>query len=126
MAAGPIGTAYGVAATAGFMLIIYVAATLHVLVIRVRMLVNAIWRTLAAVAIMALAVHELCAGWPDDLYSSVVAELIAATALGAITYIGGHLVIWRLAGSPEGAEKDVLAALMPLARRWRTSIRLGT
>jgi lipopolysaccharide exporter len=121
IAAGPIGTAYGVAATAGIMLIIYVAATLHVLLIRVRMLVRAIWRTLAAVAVMGLAVHALSEVWPDDLYRSAAMELTAAIAVGAITYIGAHLTIWRLAGSPQGAEKDVLAAVTPLARRWSTS-----
>jgi lipopolysaccharide exporter len=121
LAVGSIGAAYGVAFTAGIMLVFYVSATLRALSLHVRVVVHAIWRTLTSVAIMGLAVHTLSTAWPEHVYRSAPVELITAIATGLITYIGAHFIIWRLVGSPQGAEKYVLAAVTSLARRWNTS-----
>lgn len=123
--AGPIGAASGIAFTSAIMLTIYVAVTLNVLSISVRKLVNRIWRTVIAVAIMVLAVRELCIVLAANMPSSTVAGLAAAVAVGSVTYITAHLIIWRLAGLPPGPERDIVSVIAPWARRWRTSIRFS-
>lgn len=126
MAAGAIGTAYGVVVASAIISGIYITTTLRVLSLSVRPLIIAVWRTLAAVAVMTLAVHFLIAGWPQiGTETSAIVKLAAAVAVGILVYGVALLGFWRLAGAPEGAETMILRALAPRLRQWRTGLGFG-
>jgi lipopolysaccharide exporter len=115
--AGPIGTAYSVAIASGIMLSIYIAVMLRLLAIPADSLIRATWRTGAAVIIMACGVRWLCGVWPQNISSSPTQELMGAVVFGVVIYVAAHVALWRVAGSPEGAEKQVITAVI----RWRGS-----
>ena len=126
MANGPIGTAFAAVATSALMLVIYVTITLRTLSLRFNELIATVWRTPAAVVVMALSVYSLMSVWPArDIASSEIIELLSAMVLGAVVYAGAHLAFWRAAGSPDGAERDVLSAVAPLAQQFWASLHLG-
>lgn len=79
-------------------------------------LVEAVWRPLAAAAIMAGVVH---------LVTGLVAsgtggfDLAVQIITGAITYALAMLGLWRVCGKPRGIERDVIEMLA--ARRHRSA-----
>ncbi|MEX0758090.1 MAG: oligosaccharide flippase family protein, partial [Tistlia sp.] len=67
---------------------------------------GALWRPLAASGAMALAVWL---GHQEQF--PLVLRLVLDVALGALAYVAASLVLWRIAGRPEGAESFLLAQL---------------
>ncbi len=66
--------------------------------------VPAIWRTVCATAVMALALWQTGLGWVAlDVY-----RLPLAVLTGAIVYAATLLALWRLTGRPLGPESDTL------------------
>jgi O-antigen/teichoic acid export membrane protein len=65
-----------------------------------------LWRPLAACSLMSLAVASVP---PSN--EGVLVDLIVKVAAGAISYSAALLLLWRLAGSPEGAERFFLGAI---------------
>jgi lipopolysaccharide exporter len=122
---GPLGTAWGVAGAAALMLTIYITIMLRLLSIPFRVVALAVWRTLAASAIMALAVQMLCAFWPTNILPLAIAELFAVSVIGMVTYIGTLLAIWWMTGSPSGPEREALSAIAQLVRRYRAANQEG-
>jgi lipopolysaccharide exporter len=118
---GSIGTAFASVITSAIMLTIYVAITLRVLGTPFRTLVASVWRSVAAALAMAFFLHILTPLWPwGDGELPAIAELLASFAIGAVTYVVSHFVLWRLAGSPPGAEKEALTVVVPLIFRSRS------
>lgn len=72
--------------------------------LRVRELLASIWRPCAAAAIMVAGVLAL----PSLAAMPAVAQLLVKVALGATIYLTSLLVVWRLAGCPDGAESYLL------------------
>jgi lipopolysaccharide exporter len=124
---GPIGAATGAAITAGTMLTIYLTITLRVLSIPFFMVIVGVWRSIAAVMLMVLTVRFVMSAWPvSDFPWATMVELLAIVGIGVLTYTVTHVALWRLSGSPDGAERDILAALVILLRRGRPVQGLGS
>lgn len=75
--------------------------------LRVREMLNSIWRPCAGSVLMAFALAVLPAmtGFP------VTVQLLLKVALGAIVFAGTVLALWRLSGCPSGAESYLLEKL---------------
>jgi lipopolysaccharide exporter len=115
---GPIGAAVAVVATSAIMLAIYVVITLQALSLQFRSIVVVVWRSLAAAFLMACALYFLIVSWPlGDGDGAPVAQLAASIGVGALVYIGTHLALWRMVGSPAGTEKNVLFILVSYLER---------
>ncbi len=117
---GLAGATYALVATAAFSVMLYVGITLRILALAPTAILHATWRTIVAAVIMAAGVHVLLASWPHGLTgAALILELASAVAAGALIYTATHLVLWRLTGSPAGAERNVLTAVEVVLRRWR-------
>jgi len=71
---------------------------------------KASWRSLIAAAVMWAALTQL--PFPDISHFSaplMAGWLIVKIAIGAIIYIGLHLLLWHAAGRPEGTETRMLS-----------------
>jgi lipopolysaccharide exporter len=71
-------------------------------------LTGRVWRPVLAAAAMAALLAATGLGWSDD---SGPADMLAAVAVGAVTYGVVLLGSWLAAGRPIGGETDVLALL---------------
>jgi hypothetical protein len=50
--------------------------------------------------------------WPiGETMLDLVSPVAGIVSLGALVYVGVLLILWRLAGSPRGAETNALAGL---------------
>src|SRR5690606_20704393 len=80
-------------------------------------LLKTFWRPLVGIVVMAVAVERLSADWTvaAELADQAL-RLTGAVGLGATTYAGVVLLLWLLAGRPEGAERIVLDHLWPMIR----------
>ena len=109
---GALGVAWAMVLSAAIILVAYVGTVLRLLRISLFSLIVAIWRPFAALAAMAAAVTTVDAEWPVAASTwMTAAELAAMVAVGAVTYIGTALLLWRLSGAPAGAEQQILNAL---------------
>ena len=124
--AGPIGAAYAIVAGSAILLATYLGITLAVLAIGFNRLIAAVWRSLAAVLVMAIAVRLLMSiSATGTEHLAPLVQLLVLVIAGALVYVGVHLVAWRLAGSPDGPERDVLTVVVPHARQWWSALGLG-
>jgi PST family polysaccharide transporter len=76
-----------------------------------------IWRTIASILVMAIGTTELKLLMARAGMSSLLGQLILTSLSGAAMYVGAHLLLWRLSGSPESAEKLLLRLAGKLADR---------
>lgn len=86
----------------------------HLLEMRAADLAAALWRPVAAAAVMAVVVtglHPLLPALPP-------LRLPLDAAIGATAYIGATLGFWVLAGRPDGAERTLLGTLPAILRRF--------
>ena len=88
--------------------------------VRLRDVLAAIWRCLAATAAMAAVLGISGLGWEGGMLS-----LLAGAGVGAAVYAAALAALWLLAGRPAGAEADLwamlLATLLATLRRIRAS-----
>ena len=75
-------------------------------------LVARLLRPLAASALMALAVTSV-----PESGSGMLVDLIAKILVGVATYCAALLLAWRVAGSPDGAERFFLDQLRARLKR---------
>jgi lipopolysaccharide exporter len=113
---GAVGTAWAHLASAA----VFVPASLAVVFRRLSLPVGefakSVWRTVAAVAVMSVAVRividlALGAGW------SSLAALVAGVATGVAAYPAAVGALWTLTGRPDGPEKLLIEKLAGLAKR---------
>jgi lipopolysaccharide exporter len=124
---GAIGTAIAIVASTAISSAMYVGVTLKLLSASLDRLLSAVWRTLVSVAVMAVAVEALSWMWSSlERPPPAFLQLISAVTLGVISYVGVHFALWRLVGSPDGAEADSLRALGPTLMRLRGAIGFGS
>ena len=123
ISAGAHGLAWAVVATAAIVSLIRFTMVLRVLELLRLGEVNAtIWRTVAASAIMAVGVTYLDGSWPASSSLTDIAIRFATDALsGAAIYTIILLGLWRLSGSPDGAEKHVISFLR--STKWAPFVR---
>jgi len=69
-------------------------------------IVARLWRPVVAAGLMGLVVGSV-----PESGSGVLVELLLKVFVGVVTYSGGLLLIWRLAGCPDGAERFFLSHL---------------
>jgi O-antigen/teichoic acid export membrane protein len=81
--------------------------------IRVPDLLSRIWRCLAASALMIAALVLSGLGWTASGPSAGanIRQLLLASMLGGVVYIGSLLGLWLLSGKPDGPELDVLSLI---------------
>jgi len=72
----------------------------------------AVWRTFAALLAMVFIVAFVSANYAGDGSAQSLPLILASQVLaGALTYLGVHLGLWRLCGSPDGSEQQALGAM---------------
>ena len=115
---GAHGAAAAVAVGAGTLVITYSIVLSRLIAVGWNDLLGAVWRSLFAVAVMTLAVFAVSETWvPSDAMPWLILKLAVEVAVGAVVYTATHLAVWRLCGSPTGAESYVLAALRSASTR---------
>ncbi len=82
-------------------------------------LVSRTWRSVAATALMVIAILNL--GLSERLtgpmLGSPAMQIITISSIGAIIYVSSHLALWVLSQRPAGAETFLLAQLSRVYRR---------
>jgi O-antigen/teichoic acid export membrane protein len=98
--------------------VIWTLALLPILELRLREVINALWRTVAsclAMAAMLLAFTPLTTAGVSML---VIAErMIVAIAVGAATYLGTQTALWLMSGASDGPEARAWSYLDTRVRR---------
>jgi O-antigen/teichoic acid export membrane protein len=112
--AGPVGAAWAFLATALVLVPVRYAVLVYYLKLHLIDIVDAMWRPLAAAAGMLVTVN-LVAGYlgPADQLSMQIAHLGLTVMIGAAAYPAYLVILWRLSGSPDGAEATVLRNVLP-------------
>jgi O-antigen/teichoic acid export membrane protein len=119
---GAAGVAYAIAASSGLLLLGDYVVTPRVLGVRTRSFLAVVWRPLVAVLVMVGIVVLVRGQLPSPQSASGhLLSLAASAAAGAIVYIATVFGLWRVAGSPDGAERRVLAALARAPGRKRAA-----
>jgi len=109
---GPLGAAWSFAIAAGTALPVQLLLLRRALGLTLYRWIAEVWRPLAAVVVMHLAVTTLLSGLaPTESTASHAWRLLAAAAGGALFYVATVMLLWRLTGRPEGAEATVLGYL---------------
>lgn len=109
---GVYGVAWAVVASEALTTSIAIGFVLRELGGKVPMVLRPLWRSLGALIAMTAAVL-----WVGDLFAhgeGVIAhslELLVEGLVGVSVYVAGLLVLWRLAGMPDGPEKHTIAAV---------------
>lgn len=80
-----------------------------------------VWRPVVAAAGMAGVLSAVKAHWPMQVGLALIIPQVAAIAvLGAVVYAAAVLALWKLAGSPAGAETRALGLLRDFNGRLRS------
>ncbi|MBX7483450.1 lipopolysaccharide biosynthesis protein [Qipengyuania qiaonensis] len=76
-------------------------------------------RSLVSAAAMAVVVllFQRTAGLADGTLMQAVLDIAANAALGAVVYIAANLLLWRLAGRPNGPETELIGMAAKVIRR---------
>ncbi len=107
---GALGAVWSMAAIEALGLVLGLHVVGRFLNIRTLEFMSTAWRTAGAAALVAVAVLALRAVWPDAAsFVWSLAELVTCLAVTALVYGGAHLLLWRIAGRPAGAEQTLLA-----------------
>ncbi len=70
------------------------------------------WRSLAALALMAVVVHAVVRLWPfDRSWSTDAGLLVSAILIGAATYVTTSLLLWHRFAAGSGPERHVMRHL---------------
>ncbi len=125
---GATGAAWAVTAANIVLFLNGLSMALSALEMSVLPVLIAIWRTLASTGMMVVVVLAAQHFLPDS--SSLLdhaLELIICIASGAITYLGVHLLLWRICHYPKGAESQVIAVIQKklLGRNYEYSADMG-
>jgi O-antigen/teichoic acid export membrane protein len=109
---GVSGTIWSLVATSSAAAIVSLILAIRVLKLSAAGLCAAVWRTFAALSVMVPMVWLVSASYADDGGArSLSLILLSEIAAGVVSYIGTHLGIWRLCGSPDGSERQILNAV---------------
>ena len=78
------------------------------------------WRSLVAVAVMSAVLILMPASSPAGMSEfAILLSVLPRIAVGAIVYVAAHVLLWKLAGSPDGFESKVLEILNKALTRFR-------
>jgi O-antigen/teichoic acid export membrane protein len=119
---GALGMAIGLAATAALNALAWNRTAVRLMGLRLRDLGREAWRSFAAAAAMSAVVVLLRLGLEGEGWGPVMRLLLLAAA-GAGTLVAAQYLLWRLQGSPAGAERQLLRTAGGAIGRLRS--RLG-
>ncbi len=106
---GAVGAAAAVAVAAVVVTVADSVAVVHVLKVPWSRFAVVTWRTLTSVGAMSLGVVLLKTGISRyTLVSSDFGRLVVCSFAGAGAYVAAHVLLWRLSGSPESAERMLI------------------
>ncbi|MEJ2629715.1 MAG: lipopolysaccharide biosynthesis protein [Acidihalobacter sp.] len=92
--------------------LVYFVVTMSRLQISWRVLLSRVWRSFVAAMLMTAALNAAGFGWFDLHTTSngwpLAWQLCEIIALGTVTYSSSLLVLWLLAGRPDGPERELL------------------
>jgi len=124
--AGLAGAAWAITFTAFMQVCAGIAACSVFLGVSPLTLLANIWRSLLSLLCMAASVLFLETFWPlRESFSDHVAALAAFVLCGAAVYLGVHLGLWGLSGSPAGPERSALR-LIPFRSRKQKKRSIAT
>lgn len=110
---GVTGTIWSLVATNFGAAILWFVLAVRVMNIPPTRLCITVWRTIAALSVMVFAVWIVPTGCADGADAKLRAlALTSKLFTGAVTYIGTHLGLWWLCGSPDGPERQALGAVL--------------
>ncbi|HEY1932188.1 MAG TPA: oligosaccharide flippase family protein [Acetobacteraceae bacterium] len=126
---GVVAAVWSLTVTAALSMIIWVGCVLPILQLRLRDLLEPIWRTVVSCGVMAGVLLEWLPLTSDGAPLRVVGTRLAiAIGVGAASQIATQVALWMVCGMPAGPEHRVVqiaaglwrrAVAMPLAtRRW--------
>lgn len=110
---GVMGAAWACLFTGALAFPLGVAVTLKTINLKFKAYVQTIWRPVSAACGMYLLVNTYLALTVPGTQAMLLLQLLSAVSLGALAYIGMTLTLWKLTGSPRGAEKAMLAQIKP-------------
>lgn len=116
---GAIGAAWALSGTNVFVIFIEYIQMFRMVDIRIRDVIDALWRTLISAVAMGLATHYFMAamtGWDADL--RLVVQLLLTVSVGIVSYAAAVISLWLATGRPDGAESYVLNVLGHIKRRF--------
>jgi lipopolysaccharide exporter len=124
--AGLLGAAWGLAAATFATLIINFVVIVRFLALSWTALFGRIWRVLLAVALMAAAVKATAYALSTSMPGTpLAAQLMLLVVVGAMTYLLVLFAAWRLCGSPDGAEQQILNVLASRLNRRARPVPTG-
>ena len=117
---GLTGAAVARLVTAAIMLPLALGVILKTLQLSPARLLGALWRPAAASILLFVVVDAFSRAAPNGASTPALAlRLLSAVALGVATYLLSVLILWLVAGRPEGAESSALNAAQQAWRRLR-------
>ena len=117
---GVTGTIWSLVATNFAVAIVWLVLTVRVMKLSPAGLFVAVWRTFVALSVMVLIVWLVSASYADDGSARSLPLILASEIVaGVLAYIGAHLGLWRLCGSPDGSERQALGAMVAKIGRIR-------
>jgi O-antigen/teichoic acid export membrane protein len=124
--AGTLGAAWAMVGTACITQVVNWRIVGRSLALSAKEMRQSFSRPVMAAAIMALAVLALQDVLPEGRsFASSLLRLAAGVATGALAYGLSLLMLWRIAGKPDGAERHVLDLLAAIGKRivlWRARV----
>jgi lipopolysaccharide exporter len=107
---GLAGAAWALVADGSINLVVNIALMRRQIDFTTREIGAVMLRPAIATIAMVAAVAPALMHWPiAETMADLVSQVTAVVALGALTYAGVVMILWRLAGLPSGAEANALA-----------------
>ncbi|MCB1624585.1 MAG: lipopolysaccharide biosynthesis protein [Pseudomonadales bacterium] len=116
---GAVGAAWAFVLVAVVMIPVSIGVVVHMLELRLRDLLAAIWRPINASLIMFIVVYWLTskrAARGSTLDQA--GDLLFVIVVGAAIYVGLMALFWQLNGRPDGPERQLLDRALGLSRRF--------
>ena len=112
---GPLGAALSYLIIMSLLVVATYTLLLRDLSLSLSRLLTVFWRPLCGIGVMVVVVLALESQWTGAAGFTVgVFRLATAVSCGAGSYVLAVLILWRLAGKPDGAERIILEKLWPV------------
>ena len=115
---GPEGAVWAVLCASGFGISLNFTLIVRILGVRVHELARCFWRPATAGAIIYAAVWATMQVWaPAAQVGLLVIQTEAYVGVGIVTYVAAVLILWIVAGRPDGGERMFLRWCSQLGSR---------
>lgn len=121
---GAKGVAYAALAAALAALLVSLPTLFTAIHIKAGRYLGALWRPLIASALMGWVVSVwVKPGFHAERAASAVAELLAGTLIGMVVYLAAMALLWRIGGTQDAVEAQIVRRLMAEFRTRRAAAR---